>query len=162
LNKPIGYVSTVKDQFQRKTVLDLVKSPKLKGIRIVPVGRLDMYTSGAMILTNDGDFVYNVTHPKNEIEKTYNVTLVGKITNEELQNIKNGVKLEKYISGKEKIKILKIDNKTNTSRIQITIHERKNREVRNMCNAIGKKVLALHRCKIGNLSVKDLKIGEWK
>ena len=121
-----------------------------------------MYTSGAMILTNDGDFVYNVTHPKNEIEKTYNVTLVGKITNEELEKLKNGVKIENYISGKAKIKILKIDDKTNTSRIQITIHEGKNREVRNMCNAIGKKVLALRRCKIGNLSVKDLKIGEWK
>lgn len=71
LNKPIGYVTTVKDQFKRDTVLDLVKVSK----RIVPVGRLDMYTSGALILTDDGDFVYKVTHPKYEITKTYTVTL---------------------------------------------------------------------------------------
>ena len=71
LNKPIGYVTTAKDQFGRDTVLDLVKIGK----RIVPVGRLDMYTSGALILTNDGDFVYRVTHPKFEIEKTYTATL---------------------------------------------------------------------------------------
>ena len=76
LNKPIGYVTTVKDQFSRDTVLDLIKTNK----RVVPVGRLDMYTSGAIILTNDGDFVYKVTHPKHEIEKTYNVTVKGVVT----------------------------------------------------------------------------------
>ena len=83
LNKPIGYVTTITDQFDRPTVLDLVKVDK----RIVPVGRLDMYTSGAMVLTNDGDFVYKVTHPKHEIDKTYTVTLIGKITNEEVNKL---------------------------------------------------------------------------
>ena len=73
LNKPIGYVTTVKDQFNRDSVMDLVKIRK----RLVPVGRLDMYTSGALILTNDGEFVYKVTHPKHEIEKTYTVTIKG-------------------------------------------------------------------------------------
>ena len=81
LNKPIGYVTTSKDQFSRNTVLDLIKIKE----RIVPVGRLDMYTSGALLLSNDGDFVYKVTHPKHEIEKTYNVTLSGKITSNELR-----------------------------------------------------------------------------
>ena len=76
LNKPIGYVTTVKDQFNRDSVLDLIKSNR----RLVPVGRLDMYTSGALILTNDGEFVYKVTHPKHEIEKTYVVTVAGKVT----------------------------------------------------------------------------------
>lgn len=76
LNKPIDYVTTVKDQFNRNTVLDLVKTNK----RLVPVGRLDMYTSGALILTNDGDFVYKITHPKHEVTKTYTVTLKGIIT----------------------------------------------------------------------------------
>lgn len=200
LNKPIGYVTTVSDQFGRDTVLDLVKVKE----RVVPVGRLDMYTSGALILTNDGDFAQKVTHPKNEIEKNYNVTIAGKITDEEVEKLRSGVVIniadeekigknyenkeknslkgnsknkviekaseeikeneEKklYKTGKAKVKILKIDEEKNISRIQITIHEGKNREVRKMCEAIDKKVLALHRAKIGNLTVKDLPLGKWR
>ncbi len=162
LNKPIGYVTTAKDQFGRDSVLDLVK---LK-TRIVPVGRLDMYTSGALILTNDGEFVNKLTHPKNEINKTYNVTLKGKINSEEVKALTNGVEIEsdgnKYLTKPAKIKILKIDNEKDISRIQITIHEGKNRQVRKMCEAINKKVLALHRSKIGAIEVKNLKIGQWR
>ena len=121
-----------------------------------------MYTSGALILSNDGDFIYKVTHPKYEIEKTYNVTVNGIITNEEIAMLEQGVKIEDYISGKAKVRILKIDKEKDISRIEITIHEGKNREVRKMCNAIGKKVLALHRSKIENIGVKDLKLGEWR
>ena len=158
LNKPIDYVTTVKDQFDRKTVLDLVKVNR----RLVPVGRLDMYTSGAIILTDDGDFVYKVTHPKHEIEKTYNVTVVGKVNNEEVDKLINGVDIGGFITNKANVKILKIDEEKNISRLQITIHEGKNRQVRRMCEAIGKKVLSLHRAKIGNISVKDLKLGTWR
>lgn len=121
-----------------------------------------MYTSGALILTNDGDVIYKVTHPKYEIEKTYNVTINGIITNEEIEKLEQGVKIDDYISGKAKVKILKIDKEKNISRIEITIHEGKNREVRKMCKAIGKKVLALHRSKIENIEVKDIKLGEWR
>lgn len=158
LNKPIGYVTTAKDQFDRDTVLDLVKVNK----RIVPVGRLDMYTSGALILTNDGEFVYKVTHPKHEITKTYTVTLKGIISNEAVENLKKGVKIEDYVTRPAKVKILKTDEEKNISRLEITIHEGKNRQVRKMCEAVGSKVLALHRSKIGNLGVKDLKIGNWR
>lgn len=159
LNKPIGVVTTVEDQFDRETVLDLVKVKQ----RIVPVGRLDMYTSGALILTNDGDFVYKVTHPKHEITKTYNVTIVGVVTDEDIQKLKKGVEIDDgYITKKAQAKILKIDSEKNISRIEITIHEGKNRQVRKMCNAIGKKVLALHRAKIGTIGVKDLKLGTWR
>lgn len=158
LNKPIDYVTTVKDQFDRKTVLDLVKTNK----RLVPVGRLDMYTSGAIILTDDGDFVYKVTHPKHEIEKTYNVTVVGIITKEEVKKLEDGVDIGDFITNKSKVKILRTDEEKNISRLQITIHEGKNRQVRRMCEAIGKKVLSLHRSKIGNISVKDLKLGTWR
>jgi 23S rRNA pseudouridine2605 synthase len=210
LNKPIGYVTTMKDQFNRDSVIDLVKINE----RVVPVGRLDMYTSGALILTNDGDFVEKVTHPRNEIEKTYNVTLAGKVTNEDVEKLRNGVEIniendnakynnkynekyddknnEKYSgkynekhgdknnekhsekyndnninkklykTGKAKVKILKIDDEKNISRLQITIHEGKNREIRKMCEAIGKKVIALHRAKIGNITVKDLPLGKWR
>ena len=163
LNKPIGYVTTVKDQFNRPTVMDLIKK---ENVRVVPVGRLDMYTSGALILTNDGDFTNKITHPKNQIEKTYNVTLTGIINNEDVEKLKNGVLInvdDKEIkTGKAKVKILKTDEEKNISRIQIVIHEGKNREVRKMCEAIGKKVLALHRAKIGEIDVKNLKIGEYR
>jgi len=159
LNKPIGYVTTMHDQFNRDKVTDLLKGVKAK---VLPVGRLDMYTSGALILTNDGDFIYQVTHPKHEIEKTYTVTLIGIVTEEEVEKLKQGVEIEDYISGKAKVKILKTDLEKNQSRLEITIHEGKNREVRKMCEAIGKKVLALHRTKIGNIGVKDLKLGNWR
>ena len=158
LNKPIGYVTTADDQFNRDTVLDLVKVKE----RIVPVGRLDMYTSGALILTNDGDFVYKVTHPKHEIEKTYTVTLKGIIQNDEVEKLRKGVKIEDYTTKPAKVKILKTDKEKNISRLEIIIHEGKNRQVRKMCEAIGKKVLALHRSKIGKIGVKDLKLGEWR
>lgn len=159
LNKPIGYVTTVKDQFKRETVLDLVKDVKT---RLVPVGRLDMYTSGALILTNDGDFIYQVTHPKHEIEKTYVATVKGEITQIEVKQLQQGVKIEDYTTKPAKVKILKIDKEKDISRIEITIHEGKNRQVRKMCEAIGKRVMALHRSKIGSLNVKDLKIGKWR
>ena len=133
LNKPIGYVTTAKDQFNRDTVLDLIKINK----RIVPVGRLDMYTSGALILTNDGEFVNMLTHPKNEIDKTYNVTVKGNVTNEDIEQLQKGVKIDdEYITKPAKVKILKIDKEKNIS--------------------------TLHRCKIGNIEVKDLKVGNWR
>ncbi len=180
LNKPIGYVTTVKDQFDRPTVLDLININE----KVLPVGRLDMYTSGALILTNDGEFINKITHPKNEVEKTYTVTVKGIVTSEDVQKLQAGVKIEinkadkneseevendrenilkdYYITGKAKVKILKTDEEKQISRIQITIHEGKNREVRKMCEAIGKKVLALHRRKIANLDVKNLEIGKWR
>lgn len=158
LNKPIGYVTTVKDQFNRDSVLDLVKTNK----RLVPVGRLDMYTSGALILTNDGNFVYKVTHPKHEIEKTYTVTIIGIVKKEEVEKLKKGMEIENYITKPAKVKILKIDEEKNQSRLEITIHEGKNRQVRKMCEAIGHKVLALHRSKIAGIDVKDIPLGKWR
>lgn len=165
LNKPIGYVTTVKDQFDRPTVLDLIKIEE----KVLPVGRLDMYTSGALMLTNDGEFINKITHPRNEVEKTYTVTVKGIVTQEDVEKLKNGVEIpldEKcenmFVTSSAKVKILKTDEEKNFSRLQITIHEGKNREIRKMCEAIGKKVLALHRRKIANLDVKNLKIGQWR
>ena len=158
LNKPIGYVTTAKDQFSRDSVLDLVKVKQ----RIVPVGRLDMYTSGALLLSNDGDFVYRITHPKHEIDKTYTVTVKGIVTDEEVEMLRAGVEIEDYITKPAKVKILKTDIEKNISRLEITIHEGKNRQVRKMCEAVGRKVQALHRSKIGNIGVKDLKLGTWR
>ena len=158
LNKPIGYVTTSKDQFSRDTVLDLVKVKE----RIVPVGRLDMYTSGALILTNDGDFVYKVTHPKHEIEKTYNVTIRGNITKEEMEELAHGVEIDGHLTSEAKLRFLKREEEKNITRVEVIIHEGRNRQVRKMFESIGKSVIALHRSKIGNICVKDLKLGTWR
>ena len=174
LNKPIGYVTTSDEQFGRDKVLDLVKVRE----RVVPVGRLDMYTSGALILTNDGDFVYKVTHPKHEITKTYTVTVKGIIKNEEVEQLRKGVKIDEYTTRPAKVKILKTDeekekndkealisrlqDEKDISRLEITIHEGKNRQVRRMCESVGRRVIALHRSKIGNIGVKDIELGKWR
>lgn len=157
LNKPIGYVTTVKEQFGRDKVTDLVKIKE----RLVPVGRLDMYTSGAIILTNDGDFVYKVTHPKNEVTKTYTVTLKGQVSNEEVEKLRSGVTLDDgFTTSPAKVKKIMEDKENNKTRLEIVIHEGKNREVRRMCEAINKKVLALHRSKIGTITLD--RINNWK
>ena len=154
LNKPIGYVTTVKDQFNRDSVLDLVKTKE----RLVPVGRLDMYTSGALILTNDGDFVYKVTHPKHEINKTYTVTIKGIVKKEDVEKLRKGVDIGGYRTKPAKVKILKTDDEKDISRLEIIIHEGKNRQVRKMCESIGYKVLALHRSQIAGIGVKDIEL----
>ncbi len=158
LNKPIDVVTTVKDQFGRRTVLDIVKVKE----RVVPVGRLDMYTSGAIILTNDGSFVYKITHPKHEISKTYTVTLKGIVSEEDIKKLEEGVMIDGYKTKPAQASIMRIDSDKNISRVKIIIHEGKNRQVRKMCEAIGKKVIALHRSMIGNIEIKDLKQGEWR
>ena len=130
-----------------------------------------MYTSGALILTNDGDFVYRVTHPKHEIEKTYTATVKGIIRNEDVDQLRNGVRIEAnvaksandyYLTKPAKVKILKIDEEKKQSRLEITIHEGKNRQIRKMCETIGYKVLALHRSKIAGIGVKNLPLGKWR
>ena len=109
-----------------------------------------------------GDFVYKVTHPKHEITKTYNVTVTGKIRPEEIEKLRKGIDIGGFVTSKAEVKILKIDEEKKLSRLQITIHEGKNRQIRKMCEAIDKKVLSLHRSKIGNITVKDLKLGTWR
>ena len=158
LNKPIGYVTTVKDQFNRDTVMDLVKIDK----KVVPVGRLDMYTSGALILTNDGDFVYKVTHPKHEVDKTYNVTIKGDISIDEIDMLRKGVIIDGYKTKSAKVRILKKVEDKNLTRIEVIIHEGRNRQIRKMFKSINKSVVALHRSKIGNICVNDMKLGKWR
>ena len=119
------------------TVIELLKlHEKPLKTSVVPVGRLDMYTSGALILTNDGDFVYKVTHPKHEIEKTYTVTIKGIVKSEEVEKLKKGVLIDDYKTKPAKVKILKTDEEKNQSRLEIIIHEGKNRQVRKMCEAV--------------------------
>ena len=158
LNKPIGYVTTAKDQFDRDSVLDLVKVKE----RIVPVGRLDMYTSGALILTNDGDFVYKVTHPKHEIDKTYIAMVKGELTQDEIQNFKSGLYIEDYKTAPAKLRVLYYDKNKDISKLEIKIHEGKNRQVRKMCKAINHPVLRLKRVAMGKITLNDCKVGEYR
>ncbi|KGG81387.1 pseudouridine synthase [Caloranaerobacter azorensis H53214] len=157
LNKPEGYITTVKDQFNRPTVLDLVKNVNE---RIYPVGRLDYDTSGLIFLTNDGDLTYRLTHPKHEVEKVYIAKIKGIPTEEELNKFRNGLKIDDYITSKAKIEVLKKYN--NYSIVKITIHEGKNRQVRKMCEKINHPVISLKRVAIGKINLGNLKKGNWR
>lgn len=159
LNKPEGYITTVKDQFDRPSVLDLVSDITE---RVYPIGRLDYETSGLLILTNDGDLTYKLTHPKHEVEKTYIARVKGRPTKIEMENFRNGLKIEDYITSKAKIKILKYDENKDISILEIKIHEGKNRQVRKMCKAINHPVLRLRRKAMGKIEIGDLKIGEYR
>lgn len=157
LNKPVGYITTAKDQFNRPTVIDLIKDVKE---RVFPVGRLDYDTSGLLILTNDGELTYKLTHPKHEINKTYIAKLKGNPTLDELLRFRNGLKIEDYITSKSFIDIIK--KYDNSCLAKITIHEGKNRQIRKMCDAINHTVLSLKRIEMGNIKLNDIKIGSWR
>lgn len=159
LNKPVGYVSTVRDESNRPTVMDLLKEVREK---VVPVGRLDMYTSGLLLFSNDGDFIYKVTHPKHETTKTYIVKVRGIPTEKDLDKLRNGVKIEEYITSPAKVELLLKDKVNNVSRIMIEIHEGRNRQVRKMCEAIGLSVIALKREGVAGLTCSGVEKGKWR
>lgn len=158
LNKPAGYVSTVKDQFDRPTVVDLVKEEI--GTRIFPVGRLDYETEGLLLMTNDGDFTYRITHPKFHTDKTYIAVINGGISIADLNKLRKGIRVENYTTSPAQVEIL--DAIAGKTTIQITIHEGKNRQVRKMFEALGYKVSALKRIKIGELDLGNLPEGRWR
>ena len=126
LNKPEGYITTVKDQFDRPSVLDLVKDIDE---RVYPIGRLDYETSGLLILTNDGDLTYKLTHPKHEVDKTYMAIVKGVPNAQEIKNFEEGLYIEDYKTAPAKIKVVKINEEKNYSICQIKIHEGRNRQV---------------------------------
>ena len=158
LNKPYGYISAVKDQFDRPTVVDLLKEEL--NVNLYPVGRLDYDTEGLLLLTNDGDFTYRITHPKNEVGKTYIVTLKGGITIGHLNALRRGIRVEDYKTSPAEVDLL--DSVPGQSRVQITIHEGKNRQVRKMFEALGYTVAALERVAIGNVKLGNLSRGRWR
>lgn len=159
LNKPVGYVTTVSDEKERPTVMELLDGVKEK---VVPVGRLDMFTSGLLLLSNDGEFIYKVTHPKHETTKTYIVKVRGVPKESDLEKLRVGVKIEDYTTSPAQVKLLLKDNTNNISRIWIQIHEGRNRQVRKMCEAIGLSVIALKREGVGNLTCEGVERGKWR
>lgn len=157
LNKPVGYVTTVKDQFRRKKVIDLIQ-----GIdeRIYPAGRLDYDTSGLLLLTNDGDLAFKITHPSFHIDKTYMAKVKGIPNEMELNDFRNGLKIDGYVTSKSEIRIL--EKNKNTSLLEIKIHEGKNRQIRKMCDMINHPVMELKRIALGNIKLGKLKTGKWR
>lgn len=157
LNKPAGYISAARDQFDNPSILHLIKDIN---VRLYPVGRLDKDTTGAIILTNDGDFSYKLTHPKHEISKTYIAEVEGVPTVEEMRTFAKGV----YIDGRKtypaKIRIVKETKKN--SIVEIIIHEGRNRQVKKMCEEIGHKVISLHRQAIGKITIDNVKEGSFR
>lgn len=156
LNKPTGYVTTVKDQFNRKCVIDLVNVED----RIYPVGRLDYDTSGLLLLTNDGELANKLMHPKYEVYKTYIAKIDGKLNSDDLSKLRHGVKIEDYTTSPAIVDVL--GSYSDGSKVRISIHEGKNRQVRKMFNTVGKEVIKLKRVSFGSIEVKDVKLGEWK
>ncbi|MEA5094360.1 MAG: pseudouridine synthase [Sedimentibacter saalensis] len=155
LYKPEGYVTTVKDQFGRKTVIDLVDITE----RIYPIGRLDYNTSGLLLLTNDGDLANKLMHPKYHIYKTYIAEVEGRMSDEAVMRLKSGVKIEDYKTAPAIVNIVKISS--NSSIVQVRIYEGKNRQVRKMLDAVGHPVRTLKRISFGKINLGDLKPGAW-
>lgn len=158
LNKPREVITSVSDDKGRKTVIDLISTDK----RIYPVGRLDYDTTGILILTNDGELANLLMHPKNNIDKVYIAKVRGLIGKAELTKLSNGVYIDGKKTSKAKARIRNYDKKTNASIVELTIHEGKNHQVKNMFKAIGYDVLKLKRERYAFLDVKNLKSGEYR
>ena len=159
LNKPVGYVSTAKDQFDRPTVTDLIKD-EIKA-RLFPVGRLDYDTEGLILLTNDGDFAYRITHPSHNVEKTYVAAVKGGVTADKLNKLRRGITLsDGFVTSPAAVRIL--DAKAGQTFVEITIHEGKNRQVRRMFGAVSLKVAALKRVSISGIKLGNLPVGRWR
>lgn len=155
LNKPLGVVSTARDDRGRKTVVDAV--PEGYG-RVYPVGRLDINTTGLLLLTNDGELANRLTHPSFAVEKTYRASIDGEISEESVQKLRAGVMLEDGMTAPAKVNVKRRED--GWSVIEITIHEGKNRQVRRMLEAVGHRVRSLKRVRIGRILLGDLPKGE--
>jgi 23S rRNA pseudouridine2605 synthase len=152
LFKPAGYLTTLKDPHDRRKVTDLIKIPE----RVIPVGRLDYDTSGVLLLTNEGELAHSLMHPRFEIDKTYEVEVKGRVTDEILNRLSIGVKLDDGISAPAKARRLS-DNK-----IELTIHEGRKHQVKRMLAAVGLTVVSLHRSKYAGLDLNGLNPGQWR
>ena len=159
LHKPEGYVTTAKEQFGRPAVLDLVRDVKQ---RIFPVGRLDYDTSGLLLLTNDGELTYRLTHPKYDVDKTYIAKLYGVPDDMDLQKFRRGVMVDGRKTRPAKIRILEIEKDRRVCTAEIILHEGKNRQVRKMCDAIKHPVAQLKRVATGTLTLGDLPKGAYR
>lgn len=158
LNKPRGVITTTNDEHGRKTVTDLIETSS----RIYPVGRLDYDTTGAILLTNDGEFANILMHPSNKIDKVYLAKLEGIIKGEQINALKNGIMLDDILVKASRVKLKKVNQENSTSMVEITIHEGKNHQVKRMFESVGFHVEKLTRERIGIFDIKNLKSGQYR
>jgi len=157
LNKPTGYITTASDDRGRKTVMDLVADIPH---RIYPVGRLDYDTEGLLFMTNDGDFTYTLTHPKHNVEKTYVAHVAGNVTMEIIEQLRNGIEMNGFKTSPAKVEV--VGATQYGTKIEITICEGKNRQVRNMFEHFELKVTKLRRTREGGVAVGKIGLGKWR
>lgn len=157
LNKPKGYVTTSEDDRDRLTVMDLITDIDE---RLYPIGRLDYNTCGMLLMTNDGDLAYKLTHPKHQVYKTYRARVNGLISMEKIGILKKGVDIGGFVTSPANVKVIKQAERSTI--LEIQIYEGKNRQVRKMCASVGNKVLDLERIAIGDLEIRHLKAGHYR
>lgn len=155
INKPKGYITTVTDPQRRSTVIDLI--PEVKK-RLYPIGRLDQNTTGLLILTDDGELAYRLTHPKFGVEKTYEVEIKGRLSHQDISKLEQGIELEGKVTSEAKIKI--ISTTADKTRLTIKIHEGRKRQVRFMFQTISCSVINLKRIEYGGLKLNNLEEGK--
>lgn len=156
LNKPEGYVTTNSDEKGRKTILDIVKVNE----RIYPIGRLDYDSSGLLLLTNDGDIYNKIIHPRVNVDKKYVALVKGIFTQDEMKKFREGINIGDYMTSDAEIKILERYN--SSCKVEIIIHEGKNRQIRRMCSALGHEVVSLKRISVGDITLGTLTKGDWR
>ena len=156
LNKPRGYVTTLSDEKGRPNAAQLVADC---GVRVYPVGRLDMDSEGLLLFTNDGEFANALMHPKHEVKKTYDTWVTDYVPGAEVR-LSRSITLDGYTIRPPKVKLIRAEGRK--AKFQITIHEGRNRQVRRMCEAAGMTCTRLRRIKEGNLALGDLPLGKWR
>ena len=157
LNKPLGYITSVQDEHDRPVVTELVADVNA---RLFPVGRLDYNTSGLLIMTNDGDLAYRLTHPKHEVPKTYRARVSGTLSSARIAKLRKGVDIGGFVTSPAQVKVIKQGERS--AIVEITIHEGKNRQVRKMFAAVGNKVQELERISLGDIQLGRLKEGHYR
>jgi len=159
LNKPSDTITTVSDERGRRTVMDLVRGESFSKMGLFPVGRLDRHTKGVLLITNDGDLAYRLTHPKFEIEKIYRVTATNPLTSRQLEELRAGIELEDGMATVDRIEVLpgKVQNEAG-----ISLHEGRNRQIRRMFEKVGNEVTRLERVKYAGLTTAGIRSGKWR
>ena len=158
LNKPEDVITSVKDEKDRKTVIDIVKVNE----RIFPIGRLDYDSSGLILLTNDGELYNKIIHPRVELDKKYVAVVKGEVSLDDKEKFESGIDIGGYITAPAKLKMLEYSHRKDLSTIEVCLHEGKNRQIRKMCSAINHEVMSLKRVSIGNIRLGQLKKGEYR
>ena len=156
LNKPTGVVTTASDPHGRRTVVDLVPS----STRVVPVGRLDADTTGALLLTNDGDLAHRLAHPRYGVPKVYEADIEGSPSPDDLARLRDGIELDDALTAPADVRI--VSRGKPLSRIELTLHEGRKHQVKRMCEAVGHPVRHLHRARYAELDLEGLALGEWR